>query len=53
MATWSTSSIKDINNIIIPFFEKYPIIGHKAYDFQDFCKVLNLMKDGLHLTPEG
>lgn len=26
----------DIFNIIIPFFEKYPIIGYKKLDFEDF-----------------
>jgi hypothetical protein len=26
---------KDINNIIVPFFKKYPILGVKALDFND------------------
>nr|YP_009517159.1 LAGLIDADG homing endonuclease [Blastosporella zonata]AYE93119.1 LAGLIDADG homing endonuclease [Blastosporella zonata] len=29
----------DIDNKIIPFFIKYPIIGNKSLDFQDFYKV--------------
>jgi hypothetical protein len=53
MASYSLSSIIDINNIIIPFFDKYPIIGYKAYDFEDFKEVLNLKKNKLHLTEEG
>lgn len=53
MASYSLSSIIDINNIIIPFFDKYPILGYKAYDFKDFKEVLNLMKNKLHLTEEG
>ncbi len=53
MASYSLSSIIDINNIIIPFFDKYPIIGYKAYDFKDFKEVLNLKKEKLHLTEEG
>jgi len=28
----------DINNKIIPFFEKYPIQGVKSNDFKDYCK---------------
>jgi hypothetical protein len=28
--------ISDIVNIIIPFFEKYPIVGMKSLDFADF-----------------
>ena len=32
---------------------KYPIMGVKAADFQDWCKVAELMKTKKHLTPEG
>ena len=42
-----------ISNKIIPFFEKYPIIGVKYYDFLYWCKIHNLMSNGLHLTIEG
>jgi LAGLIDADG endonuclease len=38
---------------IIPFFKKYPIIGVKALDFADFCKVAELIKDKAHLTKKG
>lgn len=46
-------NFSDINNLIIPFFEKYPLIGVKLFDFLDWCKIANLMKDGSHLTIEG
>jgi hypothetical protein len=35
----------DINTKIIPLFEKYPIIGQKLLDFQDFCKITKLKRD--------
>ena len=38
---------------IIPFFIKYPILGVKALDFADWCKVAELMKEKKHLTAEG
>jgi len=38
---------------VIPFFEKYPIVGIKALDFADWCKVAKLMKNKDHLTTEG
>ena len=44
MASYSLSGVNDICNIIIPFFDKYPILGYKAYDFEDFKEVLNIMK---------
>lgn len=50
---FSVSKISDINNKIIPFFIKYPIIGIKRLDFEDFCKVAVLIQDKAHLTIEG
>ena len=38
---------------VIPFFELYPLIGIKQRDFLDWCKTARLMKDKLHLTPDG
>ena len=43
----------DIVNIIIPFCKKSPIEGVKANDFNDFCKVAELMKENKHFTTEG
>jgi hypothetical protein len=43
------------NNIIIPFFNKYPIQGVKSMDYADFCKIAAppLMKDQAHFTASG
>ncbi|CAG8976699.1 hypothetical protein HYALB_00008450 [Hymenoscyphus albidus] len=38
---------------IIPFFSKYPIMAIKSRDFEDFCKVANIMEQKKHLTEEG
>ena len=43
----------DIETKIVPFFQKYPIQGVKSLDFQDFCKVVELIKEKRHLTKEG
>ena len=43
----------DINEKIIPFFNKYPIDGVKLYDYLDWCKINQLMNNGLHLTKKG
>lgn len=43
----------DIDKKIIPFFVKCPIQGQKLLDFQDFCKVANLINKKAHLTTEG
>jgi len=43
----------DINDKVIPFFKKYPLKGAKLKDFDDFCKVADIMKVNGHLTESG
>lgn len=43
----------NITNVIIPFFNKNPIIGIKLYDYLDWCKIHSLMVNRSHLTVEG
>ena len=45
--------LSDITDKIIPFFQKYRIRGVKALDFEDWCKVAEMMKVKKHLTAEG
>ena len=35
----------DLSDKIIPFFQKYSIIGIKALDFKDFCIAADMMKN--------
>ena len=51
--TYTTSKLSDIENNIIPFFQKYPLQGYKLSDYKKFCLVAELMKKKTHLTPEG
>lgn len=44
---------EDIVVKIIPFFNKYPLMNVKSKDFQDFCRVAEIIKSGKHLTLEG
>ena len=43
----------DIIEKIIPFFDKYPLIGTKQKDFKLWCEIASIMKDGSHLSIEG
>ena len=43
----------ELIEIIIPFFEKYPIQGVKSLDFSDFKKVAMMIGAKEHLTIEG
>jgi LAGLIDADG endonuclease len=49
----TTVKYSDITNLIIPFFNTYPVLGKKQQDFLDWCKVAKLMNEGSHLTNEG
>lgn len=41
---------EDILNIVIPFFEEYPIQGKKSSDLAGFKKAAELIKNKEHLT---
>ena len=47
------SNISDNMGKIIPFFDKYPIVGVKYKSYEDFKQVALIVKDKKHLTPEG
>lgn len=47
------SNISDIMEKVLPFFDKYSIVGVKYQDYEDFKQVALMMKDKKHLTPEG
>ena len=43
----------DIKTNIIPFFNKYPVLGNKASDFCKFKQVAVLIENKTHLTLQG
>ena len=47
------NKFSDITEVIIPFFEKYPLWGSKNKDFKDWKRVAMLMSSKAHLTEEG
>ncbi len=46
-------SIKELQEIIIPFFKKNPLMTHKQNDFVLFCKIMEKISKGEHLKVEG
>ena len=42
-----------LTTIIVPFFIKHSLKTKKNLNFKKFCRVLQLMKKGRHLTKEG
>lgn len=46
-------NFSDITNLIIPFFDKNPLLGVKLLDYRVWCKIAKLMIEGAHLKLEG
>lgn len=53
IVNFQITKFSDIVNIIILFFDKYPIQGQKALDFEYFKKVAKIMETNDHLTVKG
>jgi hypothetical protein len=49
----SVANLKDLTDIIIPFFENYSLYGAKLLDFNDFCKGIYIIGNKGHLNIEG
>jgi len=47
---YSVSDQESISNIIIPFFNKYPLRGTKLLDYLDWVKSFEIVKNKEHLT---
>jgi len=55
-STWIDYTVvkhEDLALKIIPFFDKYKIVGVKLQDYLDFKKVAKLIKNKEHLTASG
>jgi len=51
--TKKDASFSDISNIVVPFFNKYSLLGVKLLDYTDWCIIVDLMSSGSHLTQDG
>ena len=47
------TKFSDLTGKVLPILEKHPIMGKKLLDFEDFCKVAELMQNKAHLTQLG
>jgi hypothetical protein len=52
-AIYSIQSYKELISVLIPHFDKYPLITQKKADYLLFKSVLDIMSRGDHLTEEG
>ena len=52
-AVYAVQSVKDLTNVIIPYFHKYPLISQKRSDFELFKSAVDIMNQKQHLNLEG
>ena len=50
---WRVRNLKNLSEVIVPFFDKYPLKSKKYLDFLKFKKVVIMMQDGKHLIEDG
>jgi hypothetical protein len=53
MAHYHVCNRNDLTNIILPHFNKYPLITNKQGNFQIFKNILKIMNDKEHLNHKG
>ena len=46
-------SLKPLLEVVIPHFQKYPLISSKQKDFERFVAICNLLSENQHLTRDG
>lgn len=50
---YSVNSVEELSRVIIPFFDKYPLLTKKRADFILFKQAVTIMNNKQHLTLEG
>jgi hypothetical protein len=50
---YRVTKLEDIETKVIPFFKQYPLHSIKRLNFEDFCKIKELVESKVHLTSAG
>lgn len=51
--TYSVYRRSDLQSVIVPFFERYPLVSEKRHDFEKFGEIVDLMQRKAHQSDEG
>jgi hypothetical protein len=43
---WEVNNLRDISRRIVPFFERFPLVGQKAQDFERFRDAVTILERG-------
>jgi hypothetical protein len=50
---FSVKRRRELVEVVVPFFEAYPLVTAKRADFEAFASVLQMMQTGAHLHEDG
>jgi hypothetical protein len=50
---WRVRNLKNLAEVIVPFFERHKLRSKKGVEFIKFAKVVRMMMEKKHLTEEG
>lgn len=50
---YEVNTLKNLKEVIIPFFDKYPLLGRKFKSFLIFKEIVNLVSNNKHKTSAG
>ncbi len=51
--TYSVYRRRDLESVIVPFFEQHSLVSRKREDFAKFAEIVRLMQTDGHRTREG
>lgn len=49
---WEVNDLADIQAVVVPFFQRFPLVGTKAQDFDRFAEVVSILARGKPSYPE-
>ena len=44
---WEVNRLSDIRSVVIPFFDRFPLVGMKALDFDRFKRATEILSKGV------
>ena len=50
---YKVSSVEELINFVLPYFQKYPLLTQKRVDFELFVKIIQIIDKKEHLTLKG
>jgi hypothetical protein len=49
---WEVNRLSDITSRVVPFFDRFPLVGRKAEDYQLFREAVALLSKGILSDPD-